>query len=116
MGGNTPGENFLAGNFPGGVFVGGVWWVRIFQVGISPGEFFYNHFLHIIYLFLFLKKISINIVRLSTKRYILSTHKISRRISFPQLFVLISAKYFQHKARKAMEVLSSEQVRGPRKT
>ena len=38
-----------------------------------------------------------------------------RDISFPQLFVLMSAKYFQLKARKAMEILSDEQIRGPRK-
>ena len=40
---------------------------------------------------------------------------MSRKISFPQLFISMSAKYFQLKARKAMEILSSEQMRGPRK-
>ena len=40
---------------------------------------------------------------------------MSRKISFPQLFVSISAKYFQLKARKAMKILSREQVSGPRK-
>ena len=40
---------------------------------------------------------------------------MSRRISFPQLFVSISAKYFQFKARKATDILSREQVSGPRK-
>ena len=38
---------------------------------------------------------------------------MSCKISFPRLFVSISAKYFQLKARKAMEILSREQVRGP---
>ena len=51
-------------------------------------------------------------MRLSTKRYVLLTHKISRKISLSQLFISISAKYFQLKACKAMEVLSREQVRG----
>ena len=36
-------------------------------------------------------------------------------ISSPQLFLLIRAKYLQHKALKAMGILSSEQMRGPRK-
>ena len=36
-------------------------------------------------------------------------------ISFPQLFVLTSAKYFQLKALKAMEILSGEQTKGPKK-
>ena len=40
---------------------------------------------------------------------------MSRKISFPQLFVSMSAKYFQVKASEAMEVLSCEQMRGPRK-
>ena len=35
-----------------------------------------------------------------------------RDISSPQLFVSMSAKYFQL---KAMEILSGEQMRGPRK-
>ena len=43
------------------------------------------------------------------------THKMSRKISFPQLFLSISAKYFQLKACKAMKILSREQVRGQRK-
>ena len=38
-----------------------------------------------------------------------------RKISFPQLSVSTTAKYFQLKARKAMEILSREQVSGPRK-
>ena len=40
---------------------------------------------------------------------------MSRKISFLQLFISMSAKYFQLKARKAMEILSREQMRGPRK-
>ena len=40
---------------------------------------------------------------------------MSHKISFPQLFVSMSAKCFQLKAVKAMEVLSHEQMRGPRK-
>ena len=36
-------------------------------------------------------------------------------ISSPQLLVSISAKYFQLKALKTMEVLRGEQMRGPRK-
>ena len=40
---------------------------------------------------------------------------MSRRIPFPQLFVSISAKYFQFKVRKATDILSREQVSGPRK-
>ena len=36
-------------------------------------------------------------------------------ISFPQLFVSMSANYFQLKAREAMGILSREQMRGPRK-
>ena len=36
-------------------------------------------------------------------------------ISFLHLFVSISAKYFLLKALKAMEVLSDEKMRGPRK-
>ena len=38
-----------------------------------------------------------------------------RDISFPQFFVLMSTKYIQHKALKAMEILSGERMRGPRK-
>ena len=41
-----------------------------------------------------------------------------RDISFPQLFVSRSAKYptqIQLKVLKAMEILSGEQMRGPRK-
>ena len=40
---------------------------------------------------------------------------MSCKISFPQLFTSISAKYFQLEAPKAMEILSREQMRGPRK-
>ena len=40
---------------------------------------------------------------------------MSHKISFPQLFVSISAKYSQLKVRKAIKILSREQVRGPRK-
>ena len=36
---------------------------------------------------------------------------MSRKISFPQLFVLMSVKYFQLKALKAMGILSREQMR-----
>ena len=39
-----------------------------------------------------------------------------RNISFPQLFVSMSAKYFQLKALKTMEIFSVEQMRrGPKK-
>ena len=55
MGRNIPGENFLGGNFPWGDFPGGVWWVGIH---------------HIMYLFLFFKKLSTNMTWLSIKRYI----------------------------------------------
>ena len=41
---------------------------------------------------------------------------MSRKISFPQLFVSMNAKYFYLKSLKAMEILSREQMRGPRKT
>ena len=73
MDGNNPDDNFLGANFPGGSSLGGrVWWVGIFRVGIHPGEgIFIDHFLHIIYLFLLFKKLPINIMRLSTKIYIL---------------------------------------------
>ena len=40
---------------------------------------------------------------------------MSRKISFPQLFVSMSAKYFRLKARKAMESLTREQMRDLRK-
>ena len=40
---------------------------------------------------------------------------MSRKISFVQLFVSMNSKYFQLKALKAMEILSCEQMRGPRK-
>ena len=40
---------------------------------------------------------------------------MSRKISFVQLFVSMTSKYFQLKALKAMEILSREQMRGPRK-
>ena len=40
---------------------------------------------------------------------------MSYKISFPQLFVSIGAKYFQLKAVKAMEILSREQMTGPGK-
>ena len=36
-------------------------------------------------------------------------------ISFPQLLASISLKYFQLKVLKVMEILSGEQMRGPRK-
>ena len=45
-------------------------------------------------------------------------HKIFcdlRHISFPQLFVSMSAKYFQLKALKTLEILRGEQMRGPTK-
>ena len=38
-----------------------------------------------------------------------------RKISFPQLFISMSAKYFQLKARKAIEILSRKLTRGRRK-
>ena len=38
-----------------------------------------------------------------------------RDISFPQLFVSMNAKYFQLKALQAMDILSDEKMRGPRK-
>ena len=40
---------------------------------------------------------------------------MSRKISFPHLFVSMSVKYFQLKACKATKILSREQMRGPRK-
>ena len=40
---------------------------------------------------------------------------MSRKISFSQLFISISAKNFQLKALKAMKILTREQMRGPRK-
>ena len=40
---------------------------------------------------------------------------MSHKISFPQLFVSMSTKYFQLKAVKALEILSRKQMRGPRK-
>ena len=40
---------------------------------------------------------------------------MSRKISFLQLFVSMSPKYFQLKALKTMEILSREQMRGLRK-
>ena len=38
-----------------------------------------------------------------------------RSIFYSQRFVLMSTKYFQLKALKVMEILSGEQMRGPRK-
>ena len=38
-----------------------------------------------------------------------------RKTCFPQLFISMSAKYFQLKSRKAMKILSRQQMRGPRK-
>ena len=38
-----------------------------------------------------------------------------RDISFPQLFISISMKYFLLKAIRAMEILSGEQMSSPRK-
>ena len=40
---------------------------------------------------------------------------MSRKISFPQLFVSMSTKYFHLKARKAMESLTREQMKDLRK-
>ena len=40
---------------------------------------------------------------------------MSRKIPFPQLFASMNSKYFQLKALKAMEILSREQRRCPRK-
>ena len=40
---------------------------------------------------------------------------MSLKISFPHLFISMSAKYFQLKALKTMEILSREQMRDPRK-
>ena len=40
---------------------------------------------------------------------------MSHKLSFPQLFVSMSAKYFQLRAVKAMQILSREQMRVPRK-
>ena len=40
---------------------------------------------------------------------------MSCKISFPQLFVSMNAKYCQLKALKAMKILSREQMRGSRK-
>ena len=73
MNGNNPDENFLGANFPGGSFRSEEFdgW-EFFRWYFPRGkEFSYNHFLHIMYLFLFSKKLSINIIRPSTKRYIL---------------------------------------------
>ena len=47
-----------------------------------------------------------------SKKYILCD---LRYISFPQLLLSTSMKYFQLEALKAMEILSGEQMRGPRK-
>ena len=66
MGGNIPGENFLCGNFPGGSFPLGE-----FDELEFFGWDFQNHFLHIMHLFLFFKKLSMNIIKFSTKRYTL---------------------------------------------
>ena len=38
-----------------------------------------------------------------------------QKMSFPQLFVSMSVKYFRLKAVTAMKILSSEQMRDPRK-
>ena len=70
-----------------------VFWVPIFRGEFDGWKFFgwefprgkefsKNHFLHIMHLFLIFKKLSINIIRLSTKKYI-QTHEMSRKISFP---------------------------------
>ena len=40
---------------------------------------------------------------------------MSRKISFPQLFFSMCAKYCQFKTLKAMGILSREQMRGLRK-
>ena len=40
---------------------------------------------------------------------------MSRKISFPQDFISMSANYFQLKARKAKEILSREQMKDARK-
>ena len=74
---------FWGGCFPGGSLMGGN-----FTGGNSLGEeFSLNHFLHVMYLFLLLKKLSINIARLSTKRYLLQT-------LFPATFCLNKRKIF----------------------
>ena len=39
---------------------------------------------------------------------------MSHEMFFPQLYVSMSAKYFQLKALKAMGILSREKMRGPR--
>ena len=54
--------------FWGSIFQEGVWWAGIFRKGNSPVAIFLEHLLHIMYLFLFFKKLS---KRYSTKRYIL---------------------------------------------
>ena len=40
---------------------------------------------------------------------------MSENISFQQLFISMTAKYFKLKALETMEILSRKQMRGPRK-
>ena len=106
MGGNIPGENSLGGNFPavGGEFpreslMGGNFSVGNFHGGglLEPFSSYdvsilifqkiYQHYIkQILYL-------STNIKRLS-KRYILETHKISRKTSLPKLFCFNQREIF----------------------
>ena len=61
----------MGGHFPGGSFPGESLMGGNISGGNSPrgeGRFSYNHFLHIMYLFSFFKKLSVNIIRLSAKK------------------------------------------------
>ena len=54
--------------FQGGIFQEEVWWVVNFRAGIPPGGFSYKDFLHIMYLFLFFKKIINKYIKTFSKK------------------------------------------------
>ena len=78
------GGNFSVGNFHGGVLLEPL---SSYDVSILIFQKIYQHYIkQILYL-------STNIKRLS-KRYILETHKISRKTSLPKLFCFNQREIF----------------------